>query len=168
MTTNSAVERAAEQANRLEVAASAIAALVRQPANAHHLRPKPGSNEWNVMETVGHCAEMIPYWIEQIHLMIAATGTELPRIGRALDSDIRLAGPASGDTSEPEALATRLEYEAYKAAAAIRAFTEAERARRGVNARGEEQSVEDIIQRNLAEHSEMHLKQVEAALDASG
>src|SRR5690349_19261896 len=101
MTTNSAVEHAAEQANRLEVAASAMAALVRQPANAHHLRPKPGSNEWNVMETVGHCVEMIPYWVEQIHLMIAATGTELPRIGRALDSDIRLAGPASGDTSEP-------------------------------------------------------------------
>lgn len=168
MTTDSAVQHAAEQANRLEVAASAMAALVRQPANAHHLRPKPGANEWNVLEIVGHCSEMIPYWIEQIRMMIAATGPELPHIGRALDSDIRLAGPASGDTSEPEALATRLEHEAYKAAAAIRAFTAEERAKYGVNVHGAEQSVEDIIQRNLAEHAEMHLKQVEAALDASG
>src|SRR6266536_3853658 len=94
MTTNPAVEHAAEQANRLEVAASAIAALVRQPANAHHLRPKPGSNEWNVLEIAGHCAEMIPYWIAQNHLIIAASGPQLPRIGRALDSEIRLSGPA--------------------------------------------------------------------------
>ena len=166
--TNPLAEHANEQANRLEVAASGIAALVRQPANAHHLRPKPGADEWNVLEIVGHCIEMIPYWIEQSRRMIAATSPELAQIGRALDSDIRLAGPRSGDATEPNVLADRLEQEAYRAAAAIRAFTAEERAKRGVNVRGEEQTVEGIIQNNLVEHSETHLKQVEQAIEASG
>ncbi len=166
MTTNAHVHPD-EQANRLEVAASGMAAMVRQPSDAPHLHAAPGSNEWNALEIMGHCAEMIPYWISQIRVILTATGEQLPRFGRTPDDVGRMAGPESGKTTNANDLADKLEREAYRAAAAIRTFSEADRAKRGVNLRGEEMRVEDVIERFIVSHAEGHLKQMEEAL-ASG
>ncbi len=51
------------QARRLERMNEQLAALMRQPDVARRLRTAPGENEWSAMQTVGHVAEMIPYWL---------------------------------------------------------------------------------------------------------
>ena len=86
------------QARRLERMNEQLATLMRQPDVARRLRAAPGENEWSAMQTVGHMAEMIPYWLSHCRALIAATG-EPPRFGRTLDAPERLAGVERGALS---------------------------------------------------------------------
>jgi len=88
----------AAQAKRLESVYEQLAALLRQPEVAQRLRAVPGADEWSAMQTVGHMAEMIPYWLSHCRTLIAATGKP-PRFGRTLDSPERLAGVERGALS---------------------------------------------------------------------
>lgn len=152
------------QARRLEAAVEQIAVLVRQPENAKRLRAIPGENEWTVLQTLGHCAELIPYWLSQCRMLIQAGGGEPGRFGRTPDDPGRLAGVERGAAGSPDELLGQVEAEARKGAAAIRAFTAEERAAKGINRRGEEMSVGDIVERFIVAHAEEHLKQIREAL----
>ena len=134
-----------EQARRLEAAVAQMAALVQQPANAQRLRAAPGADEWTVLQTLGHCAEMIPYWLGQCRILIDASGNEPLRFGRAPDDPGRLAGPEHGAAANPDALLAQVQAEARQGAATIRALTSAERARAGMHPRFGRMRVEDMI-----------------------
>ncbi len=152
-----------EQARRLEAATAQIGALVRQPGNARRLSEAPGADEWTVLQTLGHCAEMIPYWLDQCRILIEARA-EPPRLGRTLDDPGRLAGPAHGVGANAEALLAEVEAETRKGAARIRALTSAERARTGMHPRQGLMRVEDIVERFVVSHAEEHERQIREIL----
>jgi uncharacterized damage-inducible protein DinB len=151
------------QARRLENVYEQLAALLRQPDVARRLRAAPGENEWSAMQTVGHTAEMIPYWLSHCRTLIAATAGP-PRFGRTLDAPERLAGVERGATGTPDEFLRQLNDEVQAAAKAIRHMPAAERGRKGIHLRRGEMTVADVVEVFIVAHAEEHLVQVQAAL----
>ena len=156
-----------EQARRLETAVAHMGTLVRQTDNAQRLRQSAGTDEWTVLQTLGHCAEMIPYWLGQCRRIIEAHG-EAPPLGRAADDPGRLAGPAHGANADAPALMGEVESEARQGAAYIRALTPAERAKAGQHPRSGPMRVEDIVERFVVSHAEEHERQIRELLAKRG
>ena len=73
MTAGTEENPAEAQARRLENIYEQLAALLRRPDVAQRLRAAPGESEWSAMQTLGHTAEMIPYWLSHCRTLIAAT-----------------------------------------------------------------------------------------------
>ena len=151
------------QARRLESVYEQLAALLRRPDVAQRLRAAPGENEWSAMQTVGHIAEMIPYWLSHCRTLIAATA-EPPRFGRTLDAPERLAGVERGALGTPDEFLRLLNDEVQAAAKAIRHMPTAERGQKGIHLRRGEMTVADVIEVFIVAHAEEHLAQVRAAL----
>jgi uncharacterized damage-inducible protein DinB len=150
------------QARRLESVYEQLAGVLRQPDVAQRLRDAPGENEWSAMQTVGHMAEMIPYWLSHCRTLIAAA--EPPRFGRTLDSPERLAGVEQGAAGTPDEFLRRVNVEVQAAAQAIRRMPAAERGKKGIHLRRGEMTVADVIEVFIVAHAEEHLAQVRAAL----
>ncbi len=153
------------QARRLERMNEQLAALMRQPDVARRLRTAPGENEWSAMQTVGHVAEMIPYWLSHCQALIAATA-ELPHFGRSLDAPERLTGVERGATGSQDELLRLLNDEIQSAANAIREMSTAERGKKGIHHSRGEMTVADVVELLIVAHAEDHLAQVRAALKA--
>lgn len=151
-------------AQGLETATSQMATLVRAPANAARLRAAPGENEWTVLQILGHCDEMIPYWLVQIQRVLDTPGTEAVPIGRSQDDPTRLAGPARGAAGNPDELIAQVEAESKKGAAKIRAFTPEQLQKKGIHPRRGEMSVEEMLEFFIVTHMNEHLEQVREAL----
>ena len=166
MTTESAQTAGESQARRLERVYEDIARLLRDPGLRSRLRTSPGGSEWSSMQTLGHVTEMIPYWLAHCRTLIAATGAP-PSFGRTHGSPERLAGIAHGASADPDALLRQLHEAVTTAAGAIRRFTAAERARRGVSTERGEMTVGDAVEAFIVAHAEEHLAQVQAALRGS-
>ncbi|HZQ05545.1 MAG TPA: DinB family protein [Anaerolineae bacterium] len=154
------------QARRLETSIAEISALVQQPENAQRLRTAPSENEWNVLQLLGHISEMIPYWLHEIRIIIENSSAELPRIGRSADDPERLAGVEHGAKGNPDQLLAEVQEEGREGAAAIRAFTPEERAKKGLSARWGEITVSDMLERFIVAHAEEHVRQMRQALQS--
>ena len=163
MTTRAAENPGETQARRLEQVYEGVARLLHDPHVASRLRTAPGKDEWSAMQTLGHTAEMIPYWLNHCRVLIAATG-EPPRFGRTAGSPERLAGVALGASAKPDELLARLGEEVRAAAATIRKLTVVERSKRGISGERGEITVAEVIESFIVSHAEEHLAQVRAAL----
>jgi uncharacterized damage-inducible protein DinB len=163
VTTHSTENSGEAQAGRLEHVYAEVAKLLQEPGMAARLRAAPAENEWSAMQTLGHMAEMIPYWLQHCRTLIAATGAP-PAFGRTAGSSERLAGVAQGAASDPDQLLGQLQNEVRAGAGMIRKLSTAERGKRGIhNSRGE-MTVADVIESFVVSHAEEHLAQVQAAL----
>jgi uncharacterized damage-inducible protein DinB len=163
VTTGAAENPGEAQAKRLERVYEEVARLLRDPGVASRLRSAPGKDAWSAMQTLGHMTEMIPYWLNHCHVLIAATGTP-PRFGRSAGSPERLAGVAHGATATPDALLGRLEEEVQAAAGTIRKLSMAERSKRGISSERGEMTVAEVLESFIVGHAEEHLAQVQATL----
>ena len=163
MTTHIPETPGESQAKRLERVYEQVARLLREPGVASRLRTAPGENEWSAMQTLGHMAEMIPYWLHHCRVLIAATG-ELPTFGRTAGSPERLAGVAHGATAQPDALLTQLQHEVRSAASTIRRLSMVERSKQGIYTGRGEMTVAEVIEAFIVGHAEEHLGQVQSAL----
>jgi hypothetical protein len=150
------------QARRLERVSEQLTALLNQPEVARRLRTAAGENEWSVMQVLGHLVEMLPYWLSQCRMLIAAT--EPPSFGRTLDAPERLAGVERGATGEPDELLPLLQDEIQVAARALRQMSTVERRKQGLHARRGEMTVADIVEVFIVAHAEEHLAQVQTIL----
>lgn len=155
---------AESQARRLENASEQLTQLMRQPDVAKRLRTAPGKEDWSAMQVLGHVDEMIPYWLDQIHHLIAAP--EPPTFGRAVDAPERLAGPARGANGDPDELLRQLHSEVETAAREIRQMSPSDRAKKGTHIRRGEVTVADCVETFIVAHAEEHLAQVRTALQA--
>jgi uncharacterized damage-inducible protein DinB len=153
------------QARRLERVDAQLAILLRQPEVRQRLRAAPGENEWSAMQTLGHMAEMIPYWLDHCQRLIAATA-EPPTFGRTLGAVERLAGVEVGARGDPEELLRVLHEQVQAAARAIREMTVRERSKKGVHVRRGEMTVAEVIEQFIVGHAEEHLAQVRAAVQS--
>ena len=115
------------------------------------------------MQTLGHMAEMIPYWLNHCRTLIAATGAP-PTFGRTAGSPERLAGVAHGASAGSDALLRQLHEEVRAAASVIRQLSAAERGKRGISGERGEMTVDQVIESFIVDHAEEHLAQVQGAL----
>jgi quercetin dioxygenase-like cupin family protein len=153
---------AAAQALRLEHVGDRLIALLREPDAAQRPRLFPGEGEWSAVQVLGHLAEMIPYWLENCRVLIAAD--EPPPFGRRLDSEERLAGVALGASARLDELLSQVEKEIQSAAQAIRRMPAAERAKTGLHLRDGEITVAQVVERFIVAHTEEHLAQIQSIL----
>jgi hypothetical protein len=151
------------QAQRLEDVYEQLAALVGQPDVMRRLRTPTGEHEWSAMQILGHMIEMIPYWLANCRVLIAATEAP-PQFGRSLDSPERLEGPERGATGTPEQIMRQLRDEVYAAMRVIRGMSSVERHKKGVHLSRGEMTVADIIEIFIVSHAEGHLAQVRATI----
>jgi len=153
------------QARRLETVAEQLKTLLHRPDVAPHMRADPGDNEWSAMQILGHMVEMIPYWMNHCHAMIAAGGGS-HHFGRSLDAPERLAGVELGAAGNPDEILRVLNGELQAAATTIRRVSAADRDKKGVYSKGGEMTVAEVIERLIVAHAEAHLAQVRATLRA--
>ena len=163
MSSNSPSNVGETQARRLEAALAQIEALFARPEVQQRLRQAPGENEWSAMEILGHCTELVPYWVNQSRKLIDAAG-ELPAFGRGLDSPERIEAVERGKTGNPDALLAELRRAVAAAVPTIRALTPAELEKAGMHSRRGRMTVREIVDFFILDHAEEHVKQVQAAL----
>jgi uncharacterized damage-inducible protein DinB len=137
--------------------------VLQQPEVAQRLRIAPGEQAWSALQVIGHMVEMIPYWLHDCHLLIAATG-EPPRFGRTADAPERLAGVESAAMSDAHELLNQLKQVVEAAAKDIRHMSEFERGKTGIHLRQGQMTVADVVEQLIVGHAEAHVVQVQAAL----
>lgn len=154
------------QARRLERAYEQISAVLRRPDVAERLRDAPGEQGWSALQIVGHVIEMIPYWLDKCHVMIAAH--QPPQFGRTPNAPERLAGVALGTSRDADELIGQLKQAVEAAAKDIRGMTEAERSKIGIHSSQGSMTVAGVVERLIVEHAEAHVGQVQEALKLPG
>ena len=151
-----------EQARRLEAVYEQLVTSLHSPVSAQKLADTKSDTEWSVSEVLGHMVEMIPYWLVACRTIIDADAP--PTFGRSLDAPERLAGVERGaSTSLPEMLAL-LQQEVQQGAAAIRAMSDAERVKQGINPARGTLTVAGIVEMLIVSHAEGHLAQIQGIL----
>lgn len=151
------------QAERLVRAVKELNNVLREPTVAERLRVAPSEADWSAMQVLGHVVEMMPYWIRQCEIVIAAQDAP-PPFGRTLEDGERLAGVERGAMGDADELLRVMNVEVVDTAYAIRNMSDQERAKVGVHHRRGEMTVEQIIETFIVAHAEDHLAQVRAVL----
>jgi hypothetical protein len=157
------LEQAAAEMNEL---GPAIAAGEPWPL-AETYGPGPES-EWGPREVLAHAAEMIPYWLGEIELIVdanvdaarEAAGTEPPGFGRLEDDALRVQVIGRDRAFPGRELLGRIDVEARRAASRFRALTDAEAGRLGRHVTRGDLSIVDIAERLLVGHLEGHVTQL--------
>jgi hypothetical protein len=150
--------------DRLEAAAAAMtelspAVVAGEPwALTKTYGPGPES-EWGPREVLAHVAEMLPYWLGEIEVIIDA-GEEVPGFGRLEDDPIRVQIIGRDRRFPGRELLSRIDAEARRTAVRFRALTDAEAASKGRHVTRGELSVADIAERLLVGHVEGHVTQL--------
>lgn len=160
-------------ADRLEAAASAMNQMGAAIA-AHEPWPLtetygPGpESEWGPPEVLAHAAEMIPYWLGEIELIVAAgvdaadaaAGTEPPGFGRLEGDALRVQIIGRDRTFPARELLGRIDVEARRAAIRFKGLSDAEAGCLGRHVTRGDLSIEDIAERLLVGHLEGHVTQL--------
>jgi hypothetical protein len=151
-----------ELSKRLENISEQLTLLLRSPDVALRLRTAAGEAEWSAMQVLGHLVEMIPYWLGQCRVLIAAV--EPPTFGRLPDAPERQAGPERGASGALEELLGMWHASVKTATDTIRQMSASDRSKKGLHVRRGEMTVADIVELFIVAHAEEHLAQVKAAL----
>jgi len=158
-----------ELANRLERATEATIELGPQLAAgepwpmADVVGPAPESS-WGPREVLAHVAEMLPFWLGEIELIIDATGGEPPAFGRLEADEVRV-GIISRDRMFPaRELLGRVEADGRRVARRLRALSEDDAQAIGRHGTRGDMSVRDIAERLIVGHMEGHVTQLREAV----
>lgn len=157
-----------DQIERLEAARQAMAAL---RVDVENLEPWPLSraygvepeSDWGPKEVLAHVAEMIPFWLGQIELVIADVSEPVP-FGRVSSDPDRIARVGSDRKLPASELFDRIDTAAGLAGARLAALSPAESARRGLHARFGEMTVDAIAGRFVVGHLDEHVAQLREIL----
>jgi len=163
MTADTGIHSSDTQARRLEQVYEQVNTLLHHQDDVPRLRTAPGDQAWSALHVIGHMVEMIPYWLDHCHHLIAAT-LEPPQFGRTLDAPERLAGVEAATTIDARELLSQLQQVVETAAKDIRHMTEAERSKTGIHVRQGSMTVADVIEDLIVGHAEAHVIQVQEAL----
>ncbi len=153
----------AAQAERFERACEQLSALMQEPRVAEQLRASASKTDWSAMQVMGHVVEMIPFWLRQCDILIAATDAP-PAFGRTAENADRLAGVARGAAGDPQEFLRVLNIEVEQAANDIRLMSASERGKVGIHPKRGEMTVEQIVETFIVAHAEDHLAQVREVL----
>lgn len=159
-------------ADRIERAAEAMTELGPQLAAGEPwplsdvVGPGPESS-WGPREVLAHVAEMLPYWMAEIELILdAGGGSEPPGFGRLEADDLRVAIIGRDRRFPARELLGRVEVEARRVARRFRGLTEADAASLGRHVTRGDLAVRDIAEGLMTGHLEGHVTQLRETLAA--
>ncbi len=155
-----------QRARRLEsLTAQLLEGIDGIPTAELHARPAP--DDWTVMQSLAHVAELLPYWARQAQDVAARTEDDQP-FGRTHDDPDRIAAVEAHRDDALDEVLPRIRAALTESSATLRALPAGGWTRTGRHARRGEMTVEQIVDQFLVEHLEEHTRQVEAARDALG
>ena len=156
-------------ADRLDTAATAMVALgaaleAGEPwALTETYGPGPES-EWGPREVLAHVAEMLPYWMGAMELIIDGDGGEPPAFGRLETDPIRIEVIGRDRTFPSRELLGRIEVEAGRLARRFRQLTDAQAQLQGRHVTRGDLTVADVAERLVVGHLEGHVTQLRETL----
>jgi hypothetical protein len=160
-------------ADRLDAAAEAMVELGPQLAAGEPwpltdvYAPGPES-AWGPREVLAHVAEMLPFWMGEIELILdAGGGAEPPPFGRQETDELRIAIIGRDRGFPARELLARVEVDARRVARRLRALSEEDAAALGRHVTRGDLSVRDIAERFLTSHVEGHVTQLREVLAAA-
>lgn len=163
-----------ELADRLERATEAMIELGPKLAAGEPWSPAdvvgPGpESSWGPREVLAHVAEMLPFWMGEIELILdAGGGGEPPAFGRLEADDLRV-GIITRDRAFPaRELLGRVEAEGRRVARRLRALGDGDAAAVGRHTTRGDLSVRDIAERLIVGHLEGHVTQLRETLATTG
>ena len=155
-----------ELADRLDAAAEAMVDLGPELAAgepwsmAEQVGPGPESS-WGPREVLAHMAEMLPFWMGEIELILdAASGGEPQGFGRLEDDPLRVAIISRDRGFPARELLGRVEAETKRVARRLRAFGEEDAAAVGRHVTRGDLTVREIAERLIVGHLEGHVTQL--------
>jgi hypothetical protein len=153
-----------DQIERLEAARQAMRALRpgvenREPwplSRAYGVEPE---SDWGPKEVLAHVAEMIPFWLGQIEHVVT-NGDEPVPFGRVTSDPVRIQRIGRDRTLPAAELFDRIDGAAELAAARLAKLSPPQSARRGLNPRLGEMTVDAIVGRFVVGHLDEHVAQL--------
>lgn len=160
-------------ADRLERATEAMVELGPQLAAgepwpmAGQVGPGPESS-WGPREVLAHVAEMLPFWLGEIELILDGAGAEPVAFGRLEDDEARVAIISRDRKFPARELLGRIEVEARRVARRYRALSDEDAQAIGRHVTRGDLPVRDIAERLMVGHLEGHVTQLRESLAAAG
>ena len=122
--------------------------------------PGPESS-WGPREVLAHVAEMLPFWLGEIELILDAGGGTEPRgFGRLEADDLRVAIITRDRAFPARELLGRVEAEGRRVSRRFRAFGDEDAATVGRHVTRGDLTVRDIAERLVVGHLEGHVSQL--------
>lgn len=160
-------------ADRIDHAAEAMIELGPQLAAgepwpaADVVGPGPESS-WGPREVLAHVAEMLPFWMGEIELILdAGGGVEPPAFGRLEADEVRVAIITRDRAFPARELLGRVEAEGRRVARRLRALGDEDAELIGRHTTRGDMSVRDIAERLIVSHIEGHVTQLRESLAAA-
>ena len=127
----------------------------------------PSGERWDRGQVLAHVAEMLPYWIAQIELVLAAGGNRAP-FGRVKSDPERIAAIEEDRGLDTEELLDRMDEGVAEAALSMRRLTPADLACTGRHSTRGVMTVAEILEEFVVAHLEEHADQLGAPADDAG
>lgn len=129
------------------------------------LRTPPKEGEWSVAQVLGHVAEMQPFWVRKALLMATL---ENPNIARSPEeAQQRLRAVAETERMPWPELQRRVEEAGSQAVTLVRRLREKDLRRLGTRGDGSVITIQQLVERTVAEHVQEHARQVRATRRAA-
>ena len=163
-----------ELADRLDKGVEAMIELGPQLAAGEPWPPAdvvgPGpESSWGPREVLAHVAEMLPFWMGEIELILdAGGGGEPPAFGRLEADELRVAIITRDRAFPARELLGRVEAEGRRVARRLRALGEDDAEAVGRHTTRGDLSVRDIAERLIVGHLEGHVTQLRETLATTG
>ena len=164
-----------ELADRLEAAAAAVADLAPAidagepwPLTAVY-GPGPEST-WGPREVLAHLAEMLPFWMGEIELVLAESGragggaSEPPSFGRTEADPLRVEVIGRDRMFPARELIDRVDVDGSRVARRLRSISDTEAATLGRHVTRGDLAVQEMAERFLVTHIEGHVEQLKEIL----
>jgi hypothetical protein len=154
--------------HRLEASRAALIVL-RQDVERREPWPlsqvygaEPESN-WGPKEVLAHVAEMVPYWLDQIEVVLTAPADGVP-FGRVATDPKRIDRIGRDRTLPAGELFDRIDRAMADAARLQRRLDADAKGRRGTHPRLGEMTIDAMVERFIVGHLEEHVRQLEENL----
>jgi hypothetical protein len=129
--------------------------------------PGPESS-WGPREVLAHVAEMLPFWLGEIELILdAGGGGEPPAFGRLEDDPMRVQIITRDRRYPARELLGRVDVEARRVARRFRALADDDAAALGRHVTRGDLSVAEIAERLIVSHLEGHVTQLRESVEGS-
>ena len=160
-------------ATRLEQATEAMIELGPRLAAGEPWPPAdvvgPGpESSWGPREVLAHVAEMLPFWMGEIELILdAGSGGEPPAFGRLEADELRVAIITRDRAFPARELLGRVEAEGRRVARRFRALSEDDAQAIGRHSTRGDLSVREVADRLIVSHIEGHVTQLRETVAAA-
>ena len=158
-------QTAESRAQRLETMIGEVIGQV-EVLPEERLYREPGSDDWSVMKTLAHLAEVLPYWSRQIEEVVGRERDDEP-FGRTHDDPDRIEAVERHAHDRLDEVLPRLRDGLAETTALLRKLPTAAWSRTARHARRGTLTVEEIVDQFLVDHTEEHLNQIRNLLAAN-